>query len=234
MSSELIDFDRVCGTKPLKRNKGQIPFTRYLISGSSGSGKTSLLLSMLMNKRIRPEYEKIVLICPSASEPKYQWLEKTMREYEEENDIEQGEAFEWYRDRVPSLDELELPKDGNTVLVYDDLVSAPKQDTQNIVDAFIRGRHKRCMAVYLSQSFYRTPKVIRSNCTCFLYTSLNGHDCSMIRRDFAPELKQEEFQGLLTKAFKTDENSGLRGFLVIDTLGGTKEQRFRTTLSPDA
>ena len=35
------------------------------------------------------------------------------------------------------------------------------------IEYFIRGRHKNCSVIYLSQSYYLTPKDIRLNCSHF-------------------------------------------------------------------
>ena len=35
------------------------------------------------------------------------------------------------------------------------------------MEYFIRGRHKKCSVIYLSQSYYLTPKDIRLNCSHF-------------------------------------------------------------------
>ena len=43
-----------------------------------------------------------------------------------------------------------------------------KKNQRQIVDYFIQGRHKNCSVIYLSQSFYKTPRDtrdIRLNCS---------------------------------------------------------------------
>ena len=42
-----------------------------------------------------------------------------------------------------------------------------KKNQKNLVDYFLQGRHKNCSAIYLSQSFYKTDKDIRMNCSHF-------------------------------------------------------------------
>ena len=36
---------------------------------------------------------------------------------------------------------------------------------RQLIDYFIQGRHKNCSVIYLSQSFYKTPKDIGLNCS---------------------------------------------------------------------
>ena len=58
----------------------------------------------------------------------------------------------------------EMDYEGNQKLViFDDYVCDKNQ--RQIIDYFIQGRHKNCSVIYLSQSFYKTPKDIRLNCS---------------------------------------------------------------------
>ena len=38
------------------------------------------------------------------------------------------------------------------------------RNQRQLIDYFIQGRHKNCSVIYLSQSFYKTPKDVRLNC----------------------------------------------------------------------
>ena len=51
------------------------------------------------------------------------------------------------------------------VILRNDYVCEKNQNS--IVDYLIQGRHKNCSIIYLSQSFYKTPKDIRLNCSHF-------------------------------------------------------------------
>jgi len=42
-----------------------------------------------------------------------------------------------------------------------------KKNQKPLIEYFIRGRHKNCSVIYLSQSYYLTPKDIRLNCSHF-------------------------------------------------------------------
>ena len=45
------------------------------------------------------------------------------------------------------------------IVIFDDFVTEKNQ--KRIIDYFIQGRHKNCSIIYLSQSYYGTPKDIR-------------------------------------------------------------------------
>ena len=51
------------------------------------------------------------------------------------------------------------------IIIFNDYVCEKNQ--RQTVDYFIQGRHKNCSVIYLSQSFYKTPKDIRLNCSHF-------------------------------------------------------------------
>ena len=54
-------------------------------------------------------------------------------------------------------------EDNQNIIIFDDYVCEENQ--RQIVDYFIQGRHKNCSVIYLSQSFYKTPRDIRLNCS---------------------------------------------------------------------
>ena len=59
------------------------------------------------------------------------------------------------------------------VVIFDEYVCEKIQN--DIINYFIQGRHKNCGVIYLSQSYYRTPKDIRINCSSYIiFESLNG------------------------------------------------------------
>ena len=51
------------------------------------------------------------------------------------------------------------------VIIFDDFICEKNQ--KPLIDYFIRGRHKNCSVIYLGQSFYKTTKDIRLNCSHF-------------------------------------------------------------------
>ena len=52
------------------------------------------------------------------------------------------------------------------VVTFDDYIFEKKQG--DIINYFIHGRHKNCCVIYLSQSYYKTPKDIRLNCSHYI------------------------------------------------------------------
>ena len=63
------------------------------------------------------------------------------------------------------LDTSEYPEGNRKVVIFDDLLAAPKNVQEKILTHFIDGRHHLISPIYLSQSYYRTPATIRLNCS---------------------------------------------------------------------
>ena len=74
----------------------------------------------------------------------------------------------------------DIDYEDNQKLVIFDYYVCEKNQTQ-IVDYFIQGRHKNCSVIYLSQSFYKTPRDIRLNCSHYsIYEFPSSRERNMI------------------------------------------------------
>ena len=128
---------------------------RMLICGPSNSGKTNTLLNMLYRLLV---YDKIYLCAKNLHQDKYQYM---IDDFEKRvNPVTGYNVIEGVNDVIP-LDM--LPIGNQKIVIFDDMVCEKNQD--DIIDYFIRGRLRNCSIIYLSQSYFKTPKNIRDNCT---------------------------------------------------------------------
>ena len=75
-----------------------------------------------------------------------------------------------------------MENEAQKVIIFDDFVCEKNQ--KPLIDYFIRGRHKNCSVIYLSQSFYGTPKDIRLNCSHFcVYEFPSCNERNLISRE---------------------------------------------------
>ena len=145
---------------------------RMLICGSSGSGKTNLLYYMLMKPLLY--FNKIYLYARNLEQDKYEKLIKKMREISHQIGCE---VLNVSNDEITPVKEMNYVE--NKIVVFDDYVCDKNQ--KQIIDYFIQGRHKNCSVIYLSQSFYKTPKDIRLNCSHYcLYESPSSREANRI------------------------------------------------------
>ena len=130
---------------------------RMLICGNSGSGKTNLLYHMLMKPLLY--YDEIYLYARNLEQDKYKRLMQKMREMSHKLGYE---ILNVSNDEITPVTEMGY-EDNQKLVIFDDYVCDKHQ--RQIIDYFIQGRHKNCSVIYLSQSFYKTPKDIRLNCS---------------------------------------------------------------------
>ena len=133
---------------------------RMLICAPSGSGKTNLLLHMV--KKPLLFYDKIYLYAKNLQQDKYQHLLKEFEPFSKEFGYNIIEAS---NDDIIPLDEMD---DGNQkLIIFDDYLNTgvKKKNNQEILNYFTNSRNRNCSCIYLSQSYYKTDKTIRLNCS---------------------------------------------------------------------
>ena len=130
---------------------------RMSICGNSGSGKTDTLYHMLIKPLFY--YDDIYLYAKYLEQEKYKKLMNKM------NEISRNAGYDIMtvsNDKIIPIGDMDY-EDNQKLVIFDDYVCEKSQ--RQIVDYFIQGRHKNCSVIYLSQSFYKTPRDIRLNCS---------------------------------------------------------------------
>ena len=149
---------------------------RMLICGNSGSGKTNLLYHMLMKPLVY--YDQIHLYGKNLEQQKYQDMISTF------DDISQSVDYNVLicsNDDIVPVENL-MDDTAQKIVIFDDYVCDKNQ--KPLIEYFIRGRHKNCSVIYLSQSFYGTPKDIRLNCSHFcVYEFPSSNERNLISRE---------------------------------------------------
>ena len=113
----------------------------------------------------------------NLEQPKYRKLLETIEPISEEAGYDFIEAS---NDEIIPLDQLD--NDNQKIVIFDDFVCEKNQ--KPIVDYFIGGRHKNCSVIYLTQSYYLTPKDIRLNCSHFcIFDSPSANETARICRE---------------------------------------------------
>ena len=165
---------------------------RMLICGNSGSGKTNLLYHMLIEPLLY--CDKIYLYAKNLEQEKYQNLMKEMNEVSEEAGYN---VMEVSNDVIIPISHLPYG-DNQKIIIFDDYVCEKNQ--REIVDYFIQGRHKNCSVIYMSQSFYKTPRDIRLNCSHYcIYEFPSSRERNMISSEVGVD--KEKFKKATKKSF---------------------------------
>ena len=156
---------------------------RMLICGNSGSGKTNMLYHMLMKPLVY--YDQIHLYGKNLEQQKYQDMISTF------DDISQSVGYNVLlcsNDDIVPVENL-MDDTAQKIVIFDDYVCDKNQKL--LIEYFIRGRHKNCSVIYLSQSFYGTPKDIRLNCSHFcVYEFPSSNERNLISRELGVDKDQ--------------------------------------------
>ena len=175
---EIPNYDRHDKNTNFKRLYGYMPSDtfRMLICGNSGSGKTNLLYHMLMKPLLY--YDRIHLYAKNLEQQKYKDMIQTL------TDISNSVGYNVLvcsNDDIIPVEELK-DDDAQKIVIFDNFICEKNQ--KPLIDYFIRGRHKNCSVIYLSQSFYKTPKDIRLNCSHFcVYDFPSSNERGLISRE---------------------------------------------------
>ena len=155
---------------------------RMLICGASGSGKTNLLYHMLMKPLVY--YDQIHLYAKNLEQEKYQDMIKIFNEI---SDSVGYDVLVCSNNDIVPVENME--NEAQKIVIFDDYVCEKNQ--KQLIDYFIRGRHKNCSVIYLSQSFYGTPRDIRLNCSHFcVYEFPSQNERNMISRELGVDKEQ--------------------------------------------
>jgi hypothetical protein len=189
----------------------EIPF-RMIVVAPSGSGKTNFLINLIkLFCEGRGTFKTIQIITRNKAEPLYEWLESKT------DQIKITEGLH----TLPDLDRFDKTK--SHLICLDDLVLS--RDLTPVVNYYIRCRKLGVSIVFLSQSFYTIPKVIRSNCNYVILLKLSGdREIRMILSEYGLGVSKDEL--LQIYHFATSEKFSP---LVIDIDAGP-ENKFRKGL----
>ena len=143
------------------------PF-RLIVSGSSDSGKTTMIMNLLMgNKKIKEDGERyilcndVILVGKYLNEPKWGIIRDFYNELAEEGEDVSFQALS--PKDLPDVESFDPSR--ATVVVFEDLMNMPNKIQERIADYFSSGRHSNISPIYVSQRFFLIPKTVRENAT---------------------------------------------------------------------
>ena len=157
----------------------KLPF-RAVIVAPSGSGKTNFLVNLIhLFCAGKGSFSDICVVTRNSDEPLYNWLK------------EKGDGMITVKEglmNLPNLDKFD--KKENHLVVLDDLVLTKNQEA--IESYYIRARKLNCSVIYISQSYFRIPKIIRQNLSYLFILKLSGdRDMKLILTEFGLGIDKE-------------------------------------------
>lgn len=156
---------------------------RMLLCGGSGSGKTNLLYRILMKPLVY--YDQIHLYAKNLEQEKYQNM---IKEFDEISKAVGYDVLVCSNDEITPVENL-TDNEAQKIVIFDDYVCDKNQN--DIIDYFIQGRYKNCSVIYLSQSFYKTPRPIRLNTSHFcVYDFPSSNERNLISKELRVDKDQ--------------------------------------------
>ena len=168
-----------------------VPFRMGIVS-ASGGGKTVFALNLI--SKMADTFGHIFVVY-KASEPLYEFLQKQIGE--------KNITFFTNIAKFPSLNE--LPKDRQVLCIFDDCVTLPEKSQEIIKEIAVRGRKhgKGVSFLYLTQSFYKVPRLIRLQFNYLILLKLGSRrDMEMILNECSLGIEKDELIKLYKSATK--------------------------------
>jgi hypothetical protein len=175
-----------------------------MITGPTGSMKTNTALNIL--HQMENTFEHLIICCQTKYEPLYEYLEKK---------IPEGMLTFFENGEIPNIRELEGC--GQTLIIFDDLVL--NKDQHDIAEYMIRGRKvgDGISMCYLTQSYFKTPKIIRLQCNYLILKKLNDvNDLRMILQEQPVCCDLKEMKKHYNKSQQKQEDFFMLDFQTMD------------------
>jgi hypothetical protein len=189
-------------------HKLNIPFRMCLVA-PSGSGKTNFLLNLIhLFSKGEGTFASIYIITANADEPLYKWLQSISDRIIIKEGIQ----------NTPKLDDFD--KDQNSLVVWDDLVLS--KDLSMVEKYYIRARKLNVSVIFISQSYFKIPKIIRNNCNYMVLLKLSGQrEVNIILSEFGLGVTKDQLISIYNYATREKMQP-----LLID-LSAEASDRFR-------
>jgi len=161
-------------------HKLKLPF-RMCVVAPSGSGKTNFLVNLihLFSCGEKGTFQTITIITRNKDEPLYRWISSKC----EQIVIKEG------INNTPPLDKFD--KEFNHLVVWDDLVLS--KDLTMVENYYIRARKLNVSVIFISQSYFKIPKIIRNNCSYMVLLKLSGQrEVNIILSEFGLGITKDE------------------------------------------
>ena len=218
---------------------------RGLIVGRSNSGKTVLLLNLLLRDGWL-DYNNLLIFGNSLHQDEYQILKKgfekklskeqilnlfknqelmspieAIENYQ--GDVKGGITAEFYENCEDIPDPKTLDAKLKNLIILDDCYLGPQSKAGAY---YSRGRHANCDSLYISQNYFSLPRnSVRENSNLIILYPQNNKSIQHIHQDHCTDLPFEEFKDLCQKIWSTKFS-----FLTIDLSSDPLNGKYRENL----
>ena len=203
-----IDFDKYLPKSKVKKTGFLDPCSHYLLCGSTGSGKTSLMMQLLLNKELRSDFKRLFVFNGFGSEDKWLFIrEALVQKYGlEYDDIIIESDINKFPDRS-NKDIFNDQKAPETFVIFDDWMNAGKtaaiqrKINNSILDYLTKSRKNNCSTFVLAQYFYSLPTVLRNQFSggIMIWNFKTARAARMFAKEVCAEVDEETVYDMYKK-----------------------------------
>ena len=168
----MLNLDNIVSNKNVNKDNNW-PF-RMLIIELSGSGKTNTLLHLIQNLNKTTPVDQIYLYAKDLTKPKYEFLINNRKNAGIKHFNNPTAFIEYSNDMddvFTNIDNYSKKRKQKVLIVFDDMIAdimSSKKFKAIIKELFIRCRKLNISIVFITQSYFRTPKDARLNSTHYV------------------------------------------------------------------
>ena len=193
----MLNLDNIVSNKKKSSSENDDWPFRMLIIGASGSGKTNILLHLTDKFHL---IDKIYLYAKDTDEDKYQYLinkgEQSGIKY-----LNDPYAFIEYsndmNDVLEDINNYNKNRDKKVLIIFDDMIADIMRSEKFkaiVKELFVRCRKLNISIVFITQSYFRTPKDARLNSTHYTLMKIgNKKELKSIAEENSGHLDFKEF-----------------------------------------
>ena len=223
----MLNLDDIVSNKEkISSENDDWPF-RMLIIGPSGSGKTNTLLHLI--DKFHP-IDKIYLYAKDTDEDKYQCLIHK-REQAGIKNLNDPHAFIEYssdiNDVLEDINSYNKKRDKKVLIIFDMITDIMRSEIFKAIvkELFIRCRKLNISIVFITQSYFRTPKDARLNSTHYILMKIsNKKELKSIAEENSCHLDFKDFLKIYNYCMRKPYS-----FMMVDTRP-TARVTFKKTL----
>lgn len=194
--------------------------SRILITGKTGCGKTLTAFNLIFDYL---PWTKLYINCKDPNENRYIFLKEVLDQVFEKEKGKIGKEFYHFNSSAEDIIGVDqLDRNEINLIIFDDFI-CDKSAMQKITELFIRGRKKNASILFLSQSFFDTPKTIRLQCNYYIFFKYSDdRELNNIYQNLSMGLERKQFITLFKEATKEPLS-----FLMLDMETFQPELRLR-------
>ena len=191
------------------------PFSA-LMCGSTGSGKSNLIVNLVTRKKYyKGFFDEIYLLTPTPNDDM-----QVQMGIPEENVISEDfieNLDEWVKEQEAEIDSKGITKSPKTLIIFEDCTSNKKlMRSKSFIKAFVQNRHLNLSVMVCCHKYKALTRTCRMNCSTICYFQASKTEDEALTADHgANGLNKNEFLSLVDFATTPDE-SNKKPFLYIN------------------